>query len=81
MRFDNAIRKNHLRRHAAAMAIASTLCIASTVPMAAVIDSGPVNLPVPVTIAGIYLNLVTNAPGITPALAPGWVSTMKHPGS
>jgi hypothetical protein len=72
MRLDNAILKNCLRRHAAAMAIASTLCIASSAPMAAVIDSGPVNLPVPVTIAGIYLNLVTNASGITPALAPGW---------
>jgi hypothetical protein len=72
MRVDNAIRKNHLRRHAAAMAIASTLCIASTVPMAAVIDSGPVNLSVPVTLAGIYLNLVTNASGITSSSTPGW---------
>jgi hypothetical protein len=72
MRVENANPKQHLRRRAAAMAIASTLCIASSAPMAAVIDSGPVNLAVPVTAAGIYLNLVTNATGITSASTPGW---------
>jgi hypothetical protein len=39
---------------------------------AVIIYSGPVNLNVPSTTAGIYLNVVTGVSGITPAAAPGW---------
>jgi hypothetical protein len=72
MRVDNASPNNRLRRRASAIAIASTLCIASSAPMAAIVDSGFASLPVPNTLAGLYLNLVTGVFGNTAAQVPGW---------
>lgn len=39
---------------------------------AAIVYSGAVNLLIPVTTAGLYLNVVTGASSTAPALAPGW---------
>jgi hypothetical protein len=39
---------------------------------AVIIWSGPVNINLPSTIAGIYINLVTGATGTNPASVPGW---------
>jgi hypothetical protein len=39
---------------------------------AAIVYSGPVNLNVPSTTSGIYLNVQTGVSGVTPASAPGW---------
>ena len=39
---------------------------------AAVVFSGPVNINIPSTTAGVYLNVVTGVNGITPASSPGW---------
>lgn len=39
---------------------------------AAVVSSGPVNINVPSTTAGVYLNVVTGANSSSPAAAPGW---------
>lgn len=39
---------------------------------AAIVHSGTINLVVPSTTAGFYLNVVTGVSGITPAAAPGW---------
>ena len=72
MRIENASPKNFLRRRVAAMAIATTMSIASSASMAAVIDSGPISMAVPVTTAGIYLNVVTNASSPSVGLVPGW---------
>jgi hypothetical protein len=72
MRVDIARPKNRPGRQAAAMAIASALCIASSAPMAAIVDSGPVSLSIPATNAGLYLNLVTGGSSGTASLVPGW---------
>src|ERR1017187_1112472 len=72
MRVDDERPNNRLRRRAAAMAIASALCVASSAPMAAIIDSGFTSLQVPATAAGLYLNLVTGAVSANPAMVPGW---------
>jgi len=39
---------------------------------AAIIDSGPVSLSIPNTVAGLYLNLVTGVSNTSPAAVPGW---------
>jgi len=39
---------------------------------AAVVFSGPLSIAIPVTTAGVYLNVVTGVNGITQAAAPGW---------
>lgn len=39
---------------------------------AAIISSGPVNINIPSTTAGVYLNVVTGANSAAPASAPGW---------
>ena len=39
---------------------------------AAIIYSGPINLNIPTTTSGIYLNLVTGVSNTAPASAPGW---------
>lgn len=40
--------------------------------LAAVIDSGPVAIPIPATVDGVYLNLVTGVTGSSAASVPGW---------
>lgn len=48
----------------------AALCLVSSAAMAAVVESGPVNIPIPDDIDGVYLNLVTGAFGaVGPA---GW---------
>lgn len=54
------------------VAEAFALCIASTSALAAIIDSGPVNIPVPDNIDGVYLNVVTGLTGTTAASVPGY---------
>ncbi len=53
-----------------AMAGISFMGLASSVAMAAVVDSGPVNLPVVANIDGLYLNVVTGVNAN--ATVPGW---------
>jgi len=55
MQVDNAIAANHHRRRVAAIAVAAVLGFASSAPMAANIDSGPVSLSVPNIVGGIYI--------------------------
>lgn len=56
------------------LAGATLAATAATTPeaKATVVYSGPVNLTVPITSAGIYLNVVTGVSAATPAGAPGW---------
>lgn len=39
---------------------------------AQIIYSGPVNIPIPVTSAGVYINVVTGVTNANPGLVPGW---------
>ena len=52
-----------LLSRAALLAEGSMLCLASSVATAAVIDSGPVNIVLPNTFAGVYINILTGATG------------------
>jgi hypothetical protein len=52
--------------------VAGAALAATPVAEAVIIYSGPINLVIPATTAGVYLNLVTGASGSTPAAAPGW---------
>lgn len=54
------------------VAEAFALCIASTSALAAIIDSGPVNIAVPYTFDGIYLNVLNGQTGTTGASVPGY---------
>ncbi len=54
---------------AASGAVLSLVCLPA---VAAVVDSGAVNIPIPDNIDGVYLNLVTGASGVTSGAAPGW---------
>jgi hypothetical protein len=54
-----------------AWSAASALLISGT-SLAAVVDSGPVNITVPATIDGVYLNLVAATNGGTGGAVPGW---------
>ena len=51
---------------------AAALCLMSSTAMAALVDSGAVNIAIPDTIAGIYFNVVTGVSGVTTASVPGW---------
>jgi hypothetical protein len=42
------------------------------VAKAAIVESGPVNINVPNTFSGVYINLLTGATGATPGAVPGW---------
>jgi len=72
MRVDNASPNNRLHRRASAIAIASALCIVSSAPMAAIVDSGFASVPVPNTLGGVYLNLVTGVSSTVTPQPPGW---------
>jgi uncharacterized repeat protein (TIGR01451 family) len=56
---------------AALLVEATALCVCSTTAMAAVVDSPITNIAVPVTTAGVYINVVTGLSG-TAAATPGW---------
>lgn len=72
MQFDDQGPRNRLCRRAAAIAIAAALGALSAVPMAAIVDSGPVNITIPNTLDGVYVNWLTGASGVTGAAVPGW---------
>ncbi|MGA9335282.1 MAG: hypothetical protein WBV39_13470 [Rudaea sp.] len=55
-----------------ALIAASIMTLSSTTAMAAIIDSGVVNIAIPQTTAGVYLNFVTNAQGTSGAAVTGW---------
>ena len=61
-----------MRRRAAAGAVAAILGAGATACMAAKVDSGPVNIPIPNTLGGVYINWVTGANGTTGATVTGW---------
>lgn len=59
-----------IRRRFGLVASAAAFSLISASSMAAVIFSGPVSIPVPDNIDGVYLNVVTGASGIAPPA--GW---------
>jgi hypothetical protein len=66
-----------LRRTALATAMGAGLMMASAASFAQVINSGPVNLAVPLSTNGLYLNVLTGAtnlppPGSAGTTVPGW---------
>ena len=67
-------RKNSGKRicRAAAIAAFAATCMASSSVMAEIIDSGVINLNLPATFDGLYINLTTGATGITGSSTPGY---------
>lgn len=66
-------RFNRLRGKAiGALIIGSIATLTALNASAAIVDSGVVNIPVPQTFDGIYLNFVTGASGTSGASVPGW---------
>ncbi len=61
-----------LGRSISALIGVTALAVASSVSLAAVVDSGPVNIPVPNDFDGIYFNVVTGAGGAPGSAVPGW---------
>lgn len=61
-----------LSARVAAVVGGTALSLVSTMSMAAIVDSGVVNFPVPATTAGIYFNVVTNVSGTVASAVPGW---------
>jgi hypothetical protein len=55
-----------------ALAFALAVLVAPSAPIAAIIDSGRVNLPVPETLDGIFLNMVTGTSATVPPFPSGW---------
>lgn len=61
-----------LSARVAAVVGGTALSLVSTMSMAAIVDSGVVNLAIPATIDGIYLNVVTNASATASPAPAGW---------
>ena len=61
-----------LSARVAAVVGGTALSLISTVSMAAIVDSGVVSIAVPVTLDGIYLNVVTATTGATGGTTAGW---------
>jgi hypothetical protein len=59
-------------RTAVALAIGAGALFAASTAHAVVVTSGIVNIPIPATTAGVYINVVTGANSPAPASAPGW---------
>lgn len=59
-------------RLAAYATLAGVVLANAPAAKAVIIWSGPVNINLPSTIAGVYINLVTGAAGTNPASVPGW---------
>jgi MYXO-CTERM domain-containing protein len=65
------ILSNKLNKYVAALAVAGVGAAVQSAN-AAVVLSGPVNINIPSTTAGVYLNVVTGVNSTVPASAPGW---------
>jgi MYXO-CTERM domain-containing protein len=65
------ILSNKLNKYVAALAVAGVGAVAQSAN-AAVVLSGPININIPVTTAGVYLNVVTGVSSTSPVSAPGW---------
>jgi hypothetical protein len=63
---------NRLNKHFVAAAAATVAVLGAQQADAALVWSGPININIPSTTAGVYLNVVTGVNAITPAGAPGW---------
>lgn len=64
---------NRVDRCLAACAAAAAASLATVPPSeATIVYSGPTNISIPLTTAGVYLNVVTGQNGTSPAAAPGW---------
>lgn len=61
-----------LRRTAVAAAAGAAMLTAASSSFANVIWSGPINLAIPATLDGLYMNVVTGATGATGTATPGW---------
>jgi hypothetical protein len=61
-----------LRRTAVAAAAGMAMLTAASSSFAAIVWSGAVNLAIPATLDGLYVNVVTGATGGTGAATPGW---------
>jgi hypothetical protein len=66
-----------LQRTAVAAAIGAGMMLAASSAAAQIVHSGPVNLPIPLSLNGLYLNVVTGAnnlppPGTGGTTVPGW---------
>ena len=59
-------------RHVSRALLGSALFLSASATFAAPIDSGPLNINVPATTAGIYINMVTAATGSSSASTAGW---------
>ena len=59
-------------RLAAYATLAGVILGGAPAAKATIIYSGPININLPSTISGIYINLVTGVTGTTPASVPGW---------
>jgi len=59
-------------RLAACAAVAAGAAVAAPPAEATIVYSGPVNINIPVTTAGVYLNVVTGVNNPNPASVPGW---------
>lgn len=66
--------KTRLNAHfAACAAVAATAAVAAPQNAdAAIVYSGPVSINIPLTTAGVYLNVVTGVNNVSPAAVPGW---------
>jgi uncharacterized protein YcnI len=64
--------RERLTKHFAAAATATALVATTSTSSAAIIYSGAVNINIPSTTAGIYLNVVTGVSGANPASVTGW---------
>ncbi len=71
---EHASLRKRLEGHFAAMAAVCAVSgvVAADKAEAAVVYSGVVNISIPSTTAGVYLNVVTGVNNIAPASAPGW---------
>lgn len=56
----------------AAAGVGTGMVMAPQTAEAAVVWSGPVNINIPTTTAGVYMNIVTGVNATAPASAPGW---------
>jgi hypothetical protein len=61
-----------LSARVAAVVGGTALSLISSMSMAAIVDSGPVNLAIPATVDGIYLNVVTNVSATVAPFPAGW---------
>jgi hypothetical protein len=56
----------------ALIALTAGISLGASFAHAAIVDSGPVNIPIPDNIDGVYLNVITGVSGSTGGSVPGW---------